>query len=480
MASFLQRFQRLQWQLTFTSVRLITLAGVCLMVVYTIVAFIVANLLVPQLVLFAALSPQASLAVPLFARDGRADPPVLHAWLTRPGSSINFQPDSLTVVDKQGLVLASTGPRALPVGSTLSGHFSSVFVADVRKVLAGGSDGLIEPAPYDAMAGVVPIKGDDNVVYAALVVDTGPDIRWRENVSSFWIYLATIFIGIAFYAIFAIVIGLIGGFGTARKFTRRFNRLALAAEKWSKGDFSTIVSDTSGDELGQLASQLNRMAEQLQNLLQARQQLATLEERNRLARDLHDSIKQQVFAISMQISAAKMLFNKSEYKPMNEHIDEAECLVRQAQKELTTLIHELRPLVLEGKALKQVIEDMLDDWTRRTAISVSFQAKGEQPLPQALEEALYRIVQESLSNIARHSQATHVQIELICEQDRIVLTIADNGRGFSPDTIQTSGVGLRSMRERMQALGGEIEIASMSEQGTTIIARCIIASVPVA
>lgn len=105
------------------------------------------------------------------------------------------------------------------------------------------------------------------------------------------------------------IIGTIFGYFTARALTRRLHNITQAADAWSQGDFSAFIRDRSNDELGKLANRLNRMAEQLQNLLYTRHELATLEERNRLARDLHDSVKQQIFATGMQVGAARALLD---------------------------------------------------------------------------------------------------------------------------------------------------------------------------
>ena len=141
--------------------------------------------------------------------------------------------------------------------------------------------------------------------------------------------------------------------------TRRLRALDEVTDEWSRGNFEVLTRDASGDELGQLARQLNHMALQLQNLLQTRQELATLEERNRLARDLHDSVKQQFFATAMQIGAAQALLPQQPATAQT-HLMEAERLAHQAQQELTTLIRELRPAALEGKGLAAALRDYLD------------------------------------------------------------------------------------------------------------------------
>ena len=151
--------------------------------------------------------------------------------------------------------------------------------------------------------------------------------------------------------ILAGIVGTVFGFITARGLVGRLARLASATSSWSQGDFSVVVADTSQDELGQLARRLNRMAEQLQNMLDTRRELAVVEERNRLARDLHDSAKQQAFAASAQIGAARALIVRDPASA-DQHIAEAERLINALRKELSTLILELRPAALGDQGLR--------------------------------------------------------------------------------------------------------------------------------
>jgi NarL family two-component system sensor histidine kinase LiaS len=472
-----RRFQGLKWQLTISYARLILLIGGWLFLLVTIGAFTVTNLIMPSLLLYGG-NGNAEQATFFFAREGRADPLVLQSWLrTLPGQFTSdpsgYQPASLMVIDSHEALVAALDQSLLTAGSTLRDHFTSQTVADIQRVLSGKSDGIVEDAPHNAMLVITPIK-QGNVVYGVLLIDTGPDIRLRENL--YWveqylfIYLPAYFVG---YLLFGGMIGLIGGIGTARKFNLRFSKLARATEKWSQGDFSMPIDDTAKDELGQLAQQLNGMAEQLQLLLRARQKLAALEERNRLARDLHDSIKQQVFAISMQISATKMLLKEKSpelHAGVEVSIEEAERLVRQTQKELTALVQELHPIALEGRNLASALETMLAGWSRQSSIAVDFQASGELELAPHIEEAFYRVAQEALSNILRHSQASRVQVDLQAQDGRATLSICDNGCGFLSAASNGNGIGLLSMRERMQALGGSIEIRSVQMKGTTVLA----------
>lgn len=111
-------------------------------------------------------------------------------------------------------------------------------------------------------------------------------------------------------------------------------------------------------------------------------------------------------------------------------------------------------------------------WKRQATIAASLQFDGEQALSLPVEEALFRVAQEALSNVARHSHATTVHMQLVNEPDLVTLSIADNGQGFSPATTEIKGVGFLSMRERMQALSGDVDIESQPGKGTRIVAHC--------
>ncbi|MBE3558311.1 MAG: sensor histidine kinase [Ktedonobacteraceae bacterium] len=283
---------------------------------------------------------------------------------------------------------------------------------------------------------------------------------------------ALLFFGVSAVVFFfgAGVVGLAFGVVTARGLVRRLQRIVSAVNGWSRGDFSIFVSDSSSDELGQLVRRLNQMARQLQQLLRTRLDLAILEERQRLARDLHDSIKQQVFAVSLHVSTTKALLGRNEQAAQTQ-LNKAEELIQQAQRELTTLIRELRPVALEGKSLAEALQEYVRLWQEQTGIAVELKVEGEAEVPLALENAFFRITQEGLANVARHSQASAVKLRLTYA-DIVTLSISDNGRGFDAESGDHQGFGLLSMRERVQALGGHLSIQSERGKGTTITARC--------
>jgi NarL family two-component system sensor histidine kinase LiaS len=274
-----------------------------------------------------------------------------------------------------------------------------------------------------------------------------------------------------FITILTGIIGTVFGYIFARGMTRRLKRLSIVVNRWGRGDFAARAVDKSQDEVASITDQLNHMAEQLQSLIQTRQELATLEERNRLARDLHDSIKQQVFAVSMQIGSIKLLLRR-DVDAAEARLNKMETLVREAQQELTSLIRELRPVALDGKGLVEALRELIPQWSQQSDIVANLHVEGAQTLPRVVEEALLRVVQEALSNVARHSNATLVQITLVLTDEQITLTILDNGYGFDSERLENRGVGLFSMQERMKALGGDVKLESVPGKGTCITAFC--------
>ncbi len=228
------------------------------------------------------------------------------------------------------------------------------------------------------------------------------------------------------------------------------------------------MPDTSGDEIGQLAADLNFMATDLRTLFETRQELAAIEERNRLARDLHDSIKQQAFAISAQVNSARSMLERDP-SAARARLEEAEALSNQLRQELSALVRELYSADVLGQGLPSALRELAATWARQNGVPVEIEAPPTlESLPEPVVLALYRVAQEALSNIARHAGAKHVRLDLRQEADRLTLQIQDDGCGFDEQTVQP-GLGLRSMRERLASgLGGDFRLTSASGQGTTV------------
>ncbi len=268
----------------------------------------------------------------------------------------------------------------------------------------------------------------------------------------------------------------IAGFVATRRPVKRIQHLVLATRQFAEGNYAQRVEVSVHDEIGQLEQYFNQMAQQLAESMQQRQALAEqnarLAERARLSRDLHDSVKQHLFAVSMQVGAALAQTEKNGGGATRHHLLEADTLISQAQQDLTALIHELRPSALQQKGLPAALREQALDWGRQHGIAVALDLAEELTAPLAVEEALWRIAQEALSNVARHSQATSVQVQLKYLPEEVTLSISDNGRGFAVSDGQQGGIGLHSMRERMAGVGGTIDIQSQPGAGTCVLARC--------
>jgi two-component system, NarL family, sensor histidine kinase LiaS len=373
------------------------------------------------------------------------------------------------IVDDAGRLLAQYPPPPDFAPGQRPYQFSSPELADRFAAAQQGERELSQlryVLPGGHLVNIFPLLADDGRFLGALILTLPLPALNAETLGP---ALMMVVYSLIPLTLAAGLIGAVFGFLTARNLTRRINAVAQAADSWSRGDFTAVAHDPSQDELGQLSRRLNRMAEQLQNLLQTRQELAAVEERNRLARDLHDAVKQQIFAAAMQVGAAKALLPDNPEAAANQ-LGEAETLSRQAQRELTSLIQELRPAALGDQGVAAALRAYAADWSRQNEIPVDFKTQGERPLPLPTEQALFRVAQEALANVARHSQADQVELRLDWEGSAVTLTISDNGRGFDSQA-QSNGYGLQGMRERLVALGGNLEIISQPGQGATIRAE---------
>jgi len=219
----------------------------------------------------------------------------------------------------------------------------------------------------------------------------------------------------------------------------------------------------------QLERLVQERTREIEILFEKTKELAVIEERNRLARDLHDSAKQKAFAALAQLGTANgtVTHNLAVGK---EHIKEAENLVYEVIQELTFLIQEMYPLALKEKGLINSLREYIFEWENRTDIRINFRILDETRLPINIEQALYRIVQESLANVARHSHATRADLSVDYRESDVTVVIADNGCGFDPSS-KSSGIGLRLIRERAESIGGQVTIESLAGSGTKIMIR---------
>jgi len=377
------------------------------------------------------------------------------------------------LITPEGSVLASSYPLQYPAHMPAI-HLLSIHYPLITRALKGEEGTSITWAATGRVGTVtVPVFNKNRHVIGAVYVQLPPEVSNTSFFTSFAMgFLLTGLITLLVTAPTGALFGLI----TTRGLVRRVQRLVDATTQFASGYYEQRVSVTSEDEVGQLERQFNHMAEQLVESIEQQQTLAEqnarLAERARISRDLHDSVKQQMFALTMQVSTALTLLD-TQPEAVRSHLIESEKLSHQVQQELTTLIQSLRPSALTEKGLAVVLRDYVTGWSSQQHIPV-------QPhidtcvLPPSAEEALLRIAQEALSNVARHSHASSVVLHLSCEDGQVVFSIEDNGYGFDmANNTQPAGngVGLHSMRERVEALQGTFCVESKSGQGTLVKAN---------
>jgi ligand-binding sensor domain-containing protein/signal transduction histidine kinase len=215
---------------------------------------------------------------------------------------------------------------------------------------------------------------------------------------------------------------------------------------------------------------VNRAAISIANmeLFEQTKDLAVMEERNRLARDLHDSAKQKAFAALAQLGTARGILN-GHGNGVTMHLNEAENLVTDVIQELTFLVQEIYPFALQEKGLVTALREHIFEWENRNDMAVQLITRDDRRLPLEVEQALYRITQEALANVARHSHARRVDLALVYNGDSVQLSISDDGCGF--DTNKNHGMGLRSIRERVGSIRGTVQIQSAPGHGTRLLVQ---------
>ncbi|MGH2412906.1 MAG: sensor histidine kinase, partial [Microcystaceae cyanobacterium] len=210
---------------------------------------------------------------------------------------------------------------------------------------------------------------------------------------------------------------------------------------------STLLSER------QIKEQLAAAHEQLRQYALRVEDLAAVQERNHIAREIHDSLGHTLTAQNIQLQTAVKLWQRdpNQARPF---LEQAQRLATVAMQEVRRSVTTLREDAREETPLSEALESLVDDFRQGSGVSVSTCIDVRTPVPPQLVKILYRVVQEALTNISKHAQATSVEIQVRSTPDRLHLIIKDNGRGFKPDAQNTRGFGLQGMHERVTAAGG--------------------------
>ncbi len=206
-----------------------------------------------------------------------------------------------------------------------------------------------------------------------------------------------------------------------------------------------------------------------QALRQSEREKAVVDERNRLARDLHDSVAQSMYGVTLLAEVVSQLLSSGQAHRVGEYLGELKETAKESLAEMRLLIYELRPPVLEDEGLASALQARLEAVENRAGLETEFRLDGVLALDSQVEEALYRIAQEALNNVLKHAQARRVVVSLSQNEHAITLEIADDGIGSNLAKVrQGGGLGLRGMEERAAEIGAHLEIESAAGSGITV------------
>jgi signal transduction histidine kinase/ligand-binding sensor domain-containing protein len=238
----------------------------------------------------------------------------------------------------------------------------------------------------------------------------------------------------------------------------------LSLERRSRDLEKQVAARTA--ELRNEVEQRTRVEETLRR---HEREKAITEERNRLARELHDSVTQSLYGVTLFADAARRLLDTGQVPPAVENLKKLRHTAQSALEEMRLLIFELRPPILEQKGLAAALEARLEAVEGRIGLKTQLKLEGERQLPPDVQEGLYRIALEALNNVLKHAQANCVTVSLILEPQLTALNIVDDGVGFDLKFAQKSGgLGLQGMKERAEQIGGKLTVRSEPGMGTTV------------
>ena len=308
------------------------------------------------------------------------------------------------------------------------------------------------------------IYNDNNVPIGKLLIAFSAKFDPIIEAQSILNFLFSTWIYVSFLSVpIGVACGLMANF----YLKRQLQKINYTTERWGRGDFSARITLPNDDVLLQHSKFLNSMAQDMESFFTLKQGLAINDERNRLARELHDTIKQKLFALGLQIATIKSKYQDT--KHIEDNIFEAQAIIKEAQHDMVDILTQMQPANLSKEIFYERVLALISDFKRRFNISIKMNGfEGFQATP-IVEHNLFRIMQEAIINALKHGQADKIFLSLSINSGLSNLSIDDNGTGFDFDKI-IDGFGIHSMRDRALALPfGTFDILSTCEAGTKII-----------
>lgn len=301
-----------------------------------------------------------------------------------------------------------------------------------------------------------------------------------------WLNVTSIFVFILFYIVLGVIIAFYTGFKSSDSIKETLDSISVLITQFANGNYQSSMYINKDSEFSRIAMELNTLGEKLQNQVKSLQRMAdeksefaktahksaVIEERQRLARDLHDAVSQQLFALTMMSEAAVKQIDKNP-RIAKEQMEDVAKAALQSQTEMRALLLHLRPVHLSGDSLSTGIQKLITELKQKSKINFQVSIPDELSLSNTIEEHVFRIVQESVSNILRHANATEVTLNISRRKEELFIHIRDNGKGFdiSNHADRKTSYGLKTMRERSEELGGTFTVRSNVDEGTYIDIR---------
>jgi two-component system, NarL family, sensor histidine kinase LiaS len=278
----------------------------------------------------------------------------------------------------------------------------------------------------------------------------------------------------------SVVLGVAFGMASGNYWRKQFGTVENWLFQLEEGQEPEIELNQAYAEISSISKRVSKLHKQISEKAMLSQRLATekaeeqesriqeiiSQERNRLARELHDSVSQQLFAASMLMSAINETKGPSEDREAKQ-LKMVEEMIHQSQLEMRALLLHLRPVALKGKCLQEGIEELLIELRQKVTMDIKWKVEPF-PLDKGVEDHLFRILQESVSNTLRHAKAEELEVLLIKRDDKVIMRIVDDGIGFNVEEAKAGSYGLQNMHERAGEIGGTLKIVSVENKGTRL------------
>jgi len=396
------------------------------------------------------------------------------------------QPMSLALLlDPDLKILASSYPARYPVGSRVGGPGVGILPVDVITKFTrdfGPASGEVPLANGPVLWAVAPVqnvvitkdvkeKPVTSLAYVYAQVPQSPEVKalaaaepdgggtaWEDVFGRLGIGMLVL--------LAALPVGVVFGLLATRAPIRRLRRLATSTVAVADGQYQHRVPVSGSDEIAQLEENFNRMAERLTHAMATERQLAGATERARIARELHDSISQDLFSLRLLAGGLRRALPAgSELQPQ---VEAMERTATGTMHEMQALLLELRPVALQDAGLVPTLTELCQAYRDRLGVIVETDLEPVE-LDPMVEHAVLRIVQEALANAVKHARPTRITVRMSRVDDQVALSVTDDGTGFDPErAAERHGMGLNLMRERVTELGGAFRLESKPGTGTTV------------